>query len=240
MTIVDHNINHPGTASLSPSCSVPVAAQPGDIAWIVTQWNSTTNALTPANATVLDTKGPLSGNNCLTVLSKRVLTSGDISGGITGSFSGGTSPRWASGLFVTRGVDVDGTPAQFSDDDATTTAMSFGSYTPTVDSEDVLLLMGITTTSGQGSYTVTPPTGWTVDQAADDAFGTNSNVGIALAHHTTGGGTAGVAQSIANFTASKLLRHNSWAIPLKVNAPASIGWLITASGPVPLGMKIVA
>lgn len=201
------------------SQAVPATVQDGDLGVAIIHQNTNTNTFTPPTGwTLVETRGPLGGNNCITyLLTKNTpFAASDAGSNVTGSFTT-PSPHCGIVLAVLRGVTLDGAPVGFSDDTADTSVV-FGSYTPTNNSEDVLLLAGVTTTSSQGVYTISPPSGFTEDVDTNGGFTSGANTGVWAAHLTTPTtGTGGVSQSIGNGTATKLVRANAWAIPL---APA--------------------
>lgn len=214
MTIVSITGVAPGSASTSPAITIPTV-QDGDRGVALFHANSATVTFTPPTGwTRIAALGPLSGNNCQTYLCTKntPFAAADSGTTLTGTFTS-PAPRYGVLLAVFRGVAIDGTPVGMSDDTADTTLVFGNMFTPTGNNENAVILAGITTTSAQGAYTVTPPSGWTEDVDLNGAYASASNTGVWAGRISLTGG-AGSAHSIGNATATKNVRMNAWAIPL--------------------------
>jgi hypothetical protein len=119
-------------------------------------------------------------------------------------------------LLIADSLSQDQTPVSFSDDTADGNLV-MSAITPVANDCMLVALAGITTTSAQGTFTTTPPSGWTEDADDQDGFLTASNVGL-WAGHKQLVGQAGVSQSAPTATVTVNHRSNGWIIAL---APAS-------------------
>jgi PKD repeat protein len=213
--------NAPTSASLTAQITVPSggsAPVAGDIIYFFVVANSNADTLsTPTGFTVVGASplGPGAGNNCQVWAFRKTAVGTEGGTTISGTFTG-TTPRWAAGVVIGDAVTLDQSAVAWTDD-SLDTSLTMAALTPIAANCTLVAMAGITTSSGAGAFTVTPPTGWTEDEDVDDNFGTASNVGVWVGHKVLSG-QAGTLQSAPVATASVTHRSSGF---IAVFAPAN-------------------
>lgn len=239
ITVVGSDSANSGTTGgTAPSVTLPSGVQDGDLGLLVVGESVSTTLTAPAGWTVVD--GPEQGGASVAYgwLCSKTLTAADSGTTITGTFAN-WSP-WAAAVIVVRG----GSYEQFTWASATAsteTTNTLPAFTPTADDCLAVLLMNLTTSSGQVSITTAPPSGWTEQEDTSTNY-SSFNVGAYIATKQLAG-QGGTEQASTTCESNVNHRAGAWMVTVAPAAVPQAGpswWLKTATGAIPMVTTIAS